>query len=71
MSRLLCIVSIVLLSGCASMTAEHSRTLLMDRTSGEMKECTVDRWRSEESYKKYNECVSDFEKQGYTIWSQY
>jgi len=43
----------------------------MDRTSGEMKECTVDRWRSEESYKKYNECISDFEKQGYTIWSQY
>jgi hypothetical protein len=71
MPRLLCLCVILLLSGCASFTAEHSRTLLMDRTTGEMKECTVDKWRIKESYDKYQGCVSDYEKQGYTIWSQY
>jgi len=62
---------IVLLSGCASFTADHSRTLLMDRNTGETKECSVDKWRTEESYQKYQECVSAYEQQGYTIWSQY
>ncbi len=45
--------------------------MLMDRTTGEMKECTVDKWRTQESYKVYQDCVSAYEKEGYTIWSQY
>ena len=71
MRRLLCLCLILLLSGCASFSAEHSRTLLMDRTTGEMKECTVDKWRTKESYEKYQECVSAYEEQGYTVWSRY
>ena len=71
MFRLLCFSAILLLSGCASFSAEHSRTLLMDRSSGEMKECTVDKWRTRESYGKYMECISAFEQQGYEVWSQY
>ena len=71
MRGLLCFCAVLLMSGCASFSAEHSRTLLMDRTTGEMKECTVDKWRTKESYEKYEGCVSAYEKQGYTIWSQY
>ena len=71
MQRLLCLCVIFLMSGCASFSAEHSRTLLMDRTTGEMKECTVDKWRTKESYEKYQGCVSAYEAEGYTIWSQY
>ena len=62
---------LLLLSGCASMTAEHTKTLLMNRSTGEMKECTVDRWRTGESFKRYDQCVLDYQKQGYEIWSQY
>jgi hypothetical protein len=60
-----------LLLGCASFEAEHSRTLLMDRKTGEMKDCTVGIARSRGAYEKYEECIRAFEEQGYTIWSQY
>ena len=59
------------LAGCASFEAEHSRTLLMDRSTGETKDCTVSMARSKEAYKKYEECIKSYEEQGYTIWSQY
>ena len=71
MRLLYCLLLMMLLSGCASMTAEHTRTLLIDRSTGEMMECTVDKWRSEESFKRYDQCVLDYQKQGYEIWSQY
>ena len=60
-----------LLVGCASFEAEHSRTLLMDRKTGEMKDCTVSMARNKAAYDKYEECIRAFEAQGYTIWSQY
>ena len=71
MRLILCLLFALLLSSCASLTAEHTRTLLIDRSTGEMKECNVDKWRSEESFKRYEQCVADFEKEGYEIWSQY
>ena len=64
------IVSLFLF-GCASFEAEHSRTLLMDRSTGEMKDCTVGLARNKGAYDKYEECIRSFEEQGYTIWSQY
>ena len=57
--------------GCASFEAEHSRTLLMDRKTGEMKDCTVGLARSQGAYDKYEECIRSLEAEGYTIWSQY
>lgn len=60
-----------LVVGCASFEAEHSRTLLMDRSTGETKGCEVGMARNQEAYKKYEECISALEAQGYTIWSQY
>ncbi|MBT8329842.1 MAG: hypothetical protein HKP52_11335 [Desulfofustis sp.] len=57
--------------GCASFEAEHSRTLLMDRKTGEMKDCTVSLARSKAAYEKYEECIRAYEEQGYTVWSQY
>ena len=70
-SCLLGIACIILVSGCASFTEKHSRTLLMDRATGEMKECTVDKWRIQKSYDNYRECIKAYEEQGYTVWSQY
>jgi len=58
-------------SSCASFTEPHSKTLLMNRNTGEFKDCTVDRWRSKESYEVYKNCIKTFEKEGYTIWNQY
>ncbi len=60
-----------LVSGCASMGAKHSRTILMNRQTGERQECTVGMMRSRESYQQYEECIAAFEKQGYTVWGQY
>lgn len=71
MIRLLLLMGLLLLSSCASFTEEHSRTLMIDRSTGEMKECMVDRWRVAQSYEKYRECINSLERQGYTIWSQY
>ncbi len=61
----------LLFVGCASFQAEHSRTLLMDRNTGEMKDCTVGMARNNAAYEKYEECIRTYEAQGYTIWSQY
>ncbi|MBE0585082.1 MAG: hypothetical protein IH612_15145 [Desulfofustis sp.] len=62
---------LVLFTGCASFSEKHSRTLLLDRSTGEIQECTVDKWRMDSSYKKYQECIRSFEQQGYTVWNQY
>jgi len=59
------------LSSCASFTEPHSKTLLMDRNSGELKDCTVGKWRTKESYDVYKNCIKTFEEEGYTIWNQY
>lgn len=70
--RLVIFLAVFLLfMGCASFEAEHSRTLLMDRKTGEMKDCTVGMARNKGAYEKYQECISSYEAQGYTIWSQY
>ena len=59
------------IAGCASFEAEHHRTVLMDRSTGETKGCEVGMARNEKAYAKYEECISALEAQGYTIWSQY
>jgi len=59
------------LSGCASFQAEHHRTLLLDRSTGETRECTVAMKRTEKAYEAYHECIRSFEEQGYSVWSQY
>lgn len=59
------------ISGCASFQAEHHRTLLLDRATGETKECTVAMKRTETAYGEYEACIRSYEEQGYTVWSQY
>lgn len=71
MTRLPVLFLLLFLVGCASFSEKHSRTLLLDRSTGEIKECTVDAWRTDSSYGKYQECIRSFEQQGYTIWNQY
>lgn len=60
-----------LAAGCTAFTTKHSRTLLLDRTTGETKECTVSISRSNKAYEAYEECIRAFEAHGYSIWSQY
>ena len=70
--RLFLFVAVSLfVAGCASFQAEHSRTLLMDRATGEMKDCTVGMARNKKAYEKYEQCIRSYEEQGYTIWNQY
>jgi hypothetical protein len=71
MPKLPVLCLLLFLAGCASFSEKHSRTLLMDRSTGEIMECTVDAWRTDSSYEKYQECIRAFEQQGYTIWNQY
>lgn len=59
------------IAGCSSFKAEHHRTLLMDRSTGETKGCEVGMARNEKAYETYEECIRTLEGQGYTIWSQY
>lgn len=59
------------LSGCASFQAEHHRTLLLDRSTGETRECTVAMKRTEKAYEAYQACIRSYEEQGYSVWSQY
>jgi len=71
MVRLIYLLPLLLVLGCASMTSKHSRTVLIDRNTGETKECTVRMARTVIAYEEYDTCVKAFEEQGYTIWSQY
>lgn len=64
-------LTLMLLSGCAAVTAKHSRTILLNRDTGERVECTVDMLRTQVAYQRYEECISTYESKGYTIWGQY
>ncbi len=62
---------LLLFAGCASFTEKHSRTVLMDRSSGDRKECTVALIRSAAAYEEYKACIASYEAQGYSIFGQY
>lgn len=65
------VLTAVLLAGCASVVAKHSRTVMMNRQTGETQECTVDMMRTQVAYQRYEECIASLEEQGYTVWGQY
>lgn len=71
MRILMILLAFCFLPGCASFNAEHHRTLLLDRATGETKECTVAMARNEKAYDEYEACIRSFEEQGYAVWSQY
>lgn len=71
MIRVTCLLLIIVLSGCASFTEEHSRTILVNYSTGDTKECAVDMMRTKASYDKYRECIKTIEDQGYQIWTQH
>lgn len=71
MKTLIGALVLLLLTGCASFSEKHSRTVLMDRNTGERKECTVAMLRSTAAYEEYKECIRSYEAQGYSIFGQY
>lgn len=71
MQKLTCLLFVLLLAGCTAFTTKHSRTLLMDRATGETKECDVKISRTNKAYEEYQACIRSYEEQGYTVWSQY
>lgn len=71
MRVLILLLMVTLIAGCASVAAKHSRTILMNRQTGERQECTVDMMRTQVAYQRYKDCIASFEEQGYTIWGQY
>jgi uncharacterized protein YxeA len=68
---LISLLVLMLLSGCAAFKEKHSRTILLNRDTGERVECTVDMLRTQEAYERYKACISSYEAQGYSIWGQY
>jgi hypothetical protein len=71
MFRVTCLLLFIVLSGCASFTEEHSRTILINYSTGDTQECAVDMMRTKESYDKYRECIKRVEDQGYKISTQH
>ena len=71
MSRISCLLFALILAGCASFVAEHSRTILMNQKTGDTAECTVDMLRTVVAYERYEQCIKEYEAKGLTIWSQY
>jgi hypothetical protein len=71
MKILIGVLVLLLFAGCASFTEKHSRTVLMDRSTGERQECTVAMVRSAAAYEEYKECIRSYEAQGYSIFGQY
>lgn len=70
MRTIIIIIAVLLLAGCKAYTAKHSRTILMDPT-GERQQCEVGKLRSEASYNEYEECIKNYEAQGFKVWGQY
>lgn len=71
MRALIFLLSILLLSGCAAVFSKHHRTILLKKETGEQVECQIDLLRTQVAHKRYKECISSYEEQGYTIWGQY
>lgn len=68
---LLLLLTLSLLFGCAAVLSKHSRTILINRETGEQVECSIDMLRTQVAHERYKECISSYEEQGYTIWGQY
>jgi len=71
MRTFLLFLSVVLLTGCAAVISDHSRTILLKQETGEQAECSIDKLRTQFSLKRYKECISSYEAEGYTVWGQY
>lgn len=64
------LLTMLLVTGCASVISKHSRTILMN-SEGDRQECNIDMLRTQMSKKRYEECITSYEEQGYKIWGQY
>lgn len=71
MRAFLLLLIAVLCAGCAAVISDHSRTILLKQDTGEQVECSIDKLRTQFSLKRYKECISSYEADGYTIWGQY
>jgi len=71
MRIVLLLIVVGMTTGCTAFKNEHSRTVLLDRKTGETRDCTVAISRTNAAYEKYEECIRTYEQEGYVIWSQY
>ena len=70
LNLLIVVLSVLLVSGCASVISKHSRTILMN-SEGDRQECTIDFLQTQMSKQRYDECIKSYEEEGYKIWGQY
>jgi hypothetical protein len=64
------LILLQILAGCASFAGNPSAVILQNIATGEFVTCEVDKWRTVESYKRNEQCVEDYKKQGYTVWAE-
>lgn len=55
-------------SGCSLFIDKPTRVLLKHPETLEFVNCNVDQWETSASYKSNEECIKDYEAQGYVVW---
>ena len=60
--------SSLILSGCASSEKRPRTVVLKHPETQDFVNCNVDKWGTEESYQKNEECIKGYKEKGYEIW---
>ncbi len=63
----ICLV-IFSLCGCAFTEGKPRKVILRHPVTYDYVDCNVDIWQTEKSYKKNDECVEHYKKQGFVVW---
>jgi hypothetical protein len=62
-------LTFLLLSGCfANHTNQPKVVILKHPVTLDFQNCAVSGWGNQEDFRKNEECVSQFQQQGYEIW---
>ena len=66
----LAVVTLFLACSCAKMSGESVSVMLQNPETMEFVKCDVDQWGTKKSYAKNEQCVKDYQNQGYVIWAE-
>lgn len=70
MKQLYLVAAAVLLTGCGAIHKEPKKVILQHPETMEFVNCQVDEWVTKKSFEKNNECIEEYQRQGYVIWGQ-
>lgn len=64
------LVTLLLACSCAKMSDEPTAVMLQHPETMKFVKCEVDQWGTKKSYAKNEQCVEDYQSQGYVIWGE-